>query len=315
MAIRILEMASEKTKNNFKVNRKKHFLTWSCPVEAEDNPIPDCEKILAFAQAIGELSAYSIGEELHENGKRHYHAALDYVDTVQSANCRLFDICGVHPNWIKCEKRHWRYTQKFGKFIATEVIDIWGEASRKRTAAEAIDFLWREKPQDMVKFGHNIERNLRRRIDTVSGTDRRYRGPYIQAPGADWDPDQQTLVVVGPPGIGKTQWAKYFAEHSGRKWIYIKNSIEGLKHKWVPGVELIIFDDISIEKYQDKGKKDWSDIFDINEGGSIHMRNVDFEMPAGVHKMWLCNQDRWDTLLDGGGRVKNGRRSYVMTFN
>jgi len=289
-------------------------------VEAEDNPIPDCATILAFAQAIGDVSAYSIGEELHENGKRHYHAALDFEDAIQTEDCRKFDICGVHPNWRKCEKRHWRYTQKFGKFIASQVIDIWGEASRKRTAAEAVDFLWEQKPQDMAKFGRNIERNLRRRIDTVSKPSLRWFGPHLQEPPKDWRPDEQTLVVVGPIGRGKTQWAKYFAEHSGKKWCYVKNSLEALKHAWKPGVELIIFDDIGIEKYQNSSgagrRDDWGDVFDITDGGDLNMRGGGgFQMPPGIWKLWLCNPDRWAGLLDLGGRVKeNNRRSFVMQF-
>lgn len=312
-------MASEKIENNFQVNRKKFFLTWSCPVEAEDNPIPDCEKILAFCNEIGELSRYSIGEELHENGKRHYHAALQWADAVSTRNVRYFDICGVHPNIKRCEARHWRYTQKFGKFIASEVIDVWGEATRKRTADEAIDYLWREKPQDMLKFGQNIERNLRRRIDSVSKPSRRYYGPHLPKPIEHWDPDEQTLVVMGPPGRGKTQWAKYFAEHSRKRWCYVKNSLEALKHTWKPGVELIIFDDIKVENYQNSSgagrRDDWGDVFDITDGGDLNFRGGGgFQMPPGIWKLWLTNEDRWAALQDFGGRVKGGRRSFMLNF-
>lgn len=310
---------NDKIEKKFRVNRKKHFLTYSCPVDCDENPIPSKEYILEFMKQVGEIDRYSIGCELHENGKKHYHVAIDFVDKVETENCRYLDLCGVHPNWILCKPRHWRYTQKFGDFIATEIVDIWGEATRKRTAQEAIDFLWEKQPQEMVKYGHNIERNLRRRIDTVSKPALRWYGPYLPQAIQNWKPDEQTLVVVGPVGRGKTQWAKYFAEHSGKRWCYVKNSIEALKHQWKPGVELVIYDDIGIEKYQNSsgaGKHDdWGDVFDITDGGSINFRGgSEFQMPPGVWKMWLTNPDRWNSLLDPGGRVLNGRRSFVMDY-
>lgn len=302
---------------SFRVNRKKFFLTYSaCPTSSDWK-----EDLKSFLESKGPISTYSIGREVHKEPEdpekaTHYHAYVEFDDTFQSADARVFDFNDIHPNILTGKPgRHIKYSQKFGDFIANEVLNHWKHAVSLKRSCDAIDYLWENCTSDMAKTGHLIERNLRRKMDIATVKDRRWTGPFMQIPYYEnWDQYTKTLVIVGPPRQGKTQFAKYLADHLGKKWVYVKNSIEGVKHVWKPGTELIIWDDIFVEKYQDAGRKDWSDLFDVNEGGSIHMRNKDFECPPGVWKIWICNQDRWDLLADPGGRVKGGGRDFVYHF-
>ena len=97
----------------------------------------------------------------------------------------------------------------------------------------------------MCVNGHNIERNLKRKLDTSKFVAKLYYGPYLDKAPKDWDRDTQTLLVTGDIGVGKTQWARWFCEHDGG-YFYCKNSIESLKH-W-KGQPWIIFDDIDVAK-------------------------------------------------------------------
>lgn len=47
------------------VNRKGHTLTYSCPKDADDNPIASCEELLEFVVKLGgTINKYIIAEEL-----------------------------------------------------------------------------------------------------------------------------------------------------------------------------------------------------------------------------------------------------------
>jgi len=54
----------------FQVQRKKHFLTYSCPKDLDENPIPSKEALLDFVKTKGELDRFVVACELHESGKK-----------------------------------------------------------------------------------------------------------------------------------------------------------------------------------------------------------------------------------------------------
>lgn len=302
----------------FHVNRKKHFLTWSCPVDADENPISSKEVLLDALKERGEIDRYSIGKELHENGKTHYHAYIEC--DINSHDCRLFDIVGVHPNWAKgVFARHVKYSQKFGDFISEGCdpkVNHFKEASKKRTAEEAIDYLWDNEPKSMCVNGHNIERNLKRKLNAGKHFGRVYYGPYRFVPPADWDRDSQTLVVTGTQGIGKTQWAKQYCLHEDGEFFYCKRSPTCLKH--YKGEKWIIYDDIEVEHFQKLGWNNWACMFDVADGDQVMGPGIridaDYQIPPGVKKIWLRNAEQ-ERLLDRVNQVfHNNRRSYCVDY-
>lgn len=307
---RILKMEIPDTPKKIKGwNRKKHFLTYSCPVDADDNPISSKEFLLDALKERGEIERYVVGAELHKDGKTHYHAYIELQ--VNTKDCRYFDVAGVHPNWaVGIFGRHVKYSQKFGDFITEGCegkVNHFAEASKKRTAEEAIGYLWENEPKSMCVNGHNIERNLKRKLDTSKFKPKLYYGPYLDKAPADWERDTQTLLVTGDIGAGKTQWARWFCEHDGG-YFYCKGSLEMLKH-W-KGQPWIIFDDIDVARYNFDC---WADVFDVNEGGAITCRYGDILIQPGIKKIWLQNPTV--QIKDAHNRVlKNNRRSFCINY-
>lgn len=295
------------TTMGFEVNRKKHFLTWSCPVDADEHPIPSKELLLTFLKTKGDLEKFVIACELHESGKKHYHAYIEM--NIHTRDVRFFDY-GVHPNWQKgIFERHVKYCKKHGDFITEGCegkVNHFKEASLKRSAEDAIEYLWENEPKSMLLHGHNIERNVRRKLDINKLSPRLYYGPYRFKAPADWDRDKQTLLVTGPVGTGKTQWARYFCDHQGG-YFYCKSSLECLKH--YKGQPWIIFDDINVTKYNFDC---WADVFDVNDGGAIPARYGDIIIPPGVKKIWLQNPSV--QIKDAHNRVLHNRRSYEIDY-
>jgi len=185
-------------------------------------------------------------------------------------------------------------------------VSHFAEASKKRTAEKAIGYLWEHEPKSMCVNGHNIERNLKRKLDASKFAATLYYGPYRFEPPADWDDSKQTLLVTGDVGIGKTQWARHYAEHNGG-YFYCKGSLEALKH--YKGQPWIIYDDIKVAKYNFDC---WSDVFDVSDGGAIEARYGDIMIPPGVKKIWLQNPTV--QIKDVYNRVLNGRRSLEVDY-
>lgn len=230
-------------------------------------------------------SKYIVSEELHASGKKHYHAYYHFDKKLDCKDVKCFDIEGVHPNIIRGPKQGWiEYVAKDKNFetnfyakdpcMAAMECDTWQEAS---------DILWEKMPKWMLEKAAQVEKNFKRR-KTVPHEPRIYYGPYIKdciiglRPG--WNMNTQSLEVVGPPGIGKTQWAKYFCNHHGG-FFYCKGTLECLKH--YSNESWIIFDDVEVDL------KDCNALLDVEAGGSIPARYYDSVLPGGVKRIFLHN--------------------------
>jgi len=83
--------------------------------------VPDGWDVTPLRDALELLGAtYRIGRELHQNGRVHYHAYVDFGRKFETENERRFDIAGHHPN-IKCVRRTfvyvWDYAGKDGDVV------------------------------------------------------------------------------------------------------------------------------------------------------------------------------------------------------
>ena len=107
-------------KGQFRVNKCILGLTWSCPRELADNPISDVNRVLEFLETLGDLDKYCVAEELHESGKRHYHAYAAFKKPVDIRCPYAFNIAGVSADCVpgKVTKRFAMYCTKKGKFIS-----------------------------------------------------------------------------------------------------------------------------------------------------------------------------------------------------
>lgn len=287
-----------KEETNFRFASKKLGLTYSCPTD-RPQPIESKEQILDIANKWFKSKPfkYNIGKEYHENGEVHYHAFFEWQERVETENVKKFDIDGVHPNVINKPGSGWiNYCGKHGDYITNFWEPCpWVMARDADTLEEAKAILWAKRPRDMMLAGDKIEKNLIN-IKKAKIMPTLYYGPYRNITWA-WN---MTLILEGPPGVGKTQWAKWWGAHNGG-YFYCKKSLEALKY-W-KGEPVIIYDDIAWNNgdYLD-------DLFDVETGGNFKSRYKDTYVPPGP-KIWLQNPGI--VIPDPIGRIY-GRRSEVQ---
>ena len=279
----------------FRVNRKKFGLTWSAEVDQAENAITsahtvtddkDLAAIVAFLETKGRCD-YLVSREDHASGKKHYHSYVKYDDSIDSTDARLFDLCGLHPNILSPSGKGWEnYVAKHGEFVSNYYKrDPWRVALGCDTAAEAIEHLWSTMPGEMCKHSHVIEENVRKRMRKIV-IQKRFEGPYWHSfyPPDAWDMNTHSLLMVGPPGIGKTQFARYLLGECN----YVKGTLESLRtcDFSLP----ILFDEIHMLG-QGVDPEQSKEITDVENGGTIKMRNKDVVIPPGVPRIFLSNME------------------------
>lgn len=188
-------------KTGFHVNRCKFGMTWSCPKSGDckdmpkmehadncacSNPIPSCQHVLEEMREHGIVDEYIVSEEKHANGTLHYHAYIKFADAVESKNCRVFDIFGVHCNVNKPGKGWKTYVAKAGEYITNfyEDSDVFAQAMRLG-GVEGMQLIQERKPRDYMLNKEKYAKSLFR--------------PYSGAREIVW--------LWGPAGSGKTRTA------------------------------------------------------------------------------------------------------------
>lgn len=296
-----METPSE-PESNFRVDRKKFGLTYS-----QAGGTLTKEIILDELIAKGGNCDYIVAQERHQDGGIHFHCYIKYETKLESRNARIFDILGIHPNICKGSvTRGWAdYVAKDGDYITNFYKPSdYHHALSLETPDQAIAYLWAKKPRDMLLHGDNIERGVRKRLKVDRSVS--YYGPY--AFQLDWDYQCQSLIIEGPPGLGKTQFVKYYCKHNFGSYLYCSGSLRNLRN--YAGQEAIIFDDL---KFKDDFH-DWRTLFDIENGGTIQVSPsglYDYELPAGVPRIFIHNGDL--TYDDPFGRL--ARRVHHINYN
>jgi hypothetical protein len=244
----------------FRINRQKVGLTYSCPVDKE-HPIASKEVLLEWLEGkFGALEKYTICQEPHKNGKKHYHADLKFAEKLDIKDALAFDFEGCHPNIIKPGSGWLKYCVKGDNFISNcHEESVFKRARDADTWDQAADLLWQD-PKFMLQHGDRAERNWKRRKCHTS-RDVVYYGPTRSAP-EEWNPHKQALVISGPSGCGKTQWALDWARQRGFQYLKCSD-YQGLK-RICPDHQCVIFDDAD-ESLNKQDYSTWISLSDVEQ--------------------------------------------------
>ena len=271
----------------FRLCRKQSGMTWSCPSTLDENgirvknPIPNKETIKDDLTDRFGAAIWTVCSELHKDGATHYHAHFKFDKELNTEDPKCFDVCGVHPNIVKGGPGWENYVRKQGEFITNKTACEFAVAMAMDTPKEALEHLWEHKTQDMCKHGEAIERNVRRRMapEVVYYP---YNGPYEH--WCDWDHSKFSLLIWGPAGGGKTQYARWLLAHKFGGYTYVKKSHEELKK--ISFEKPLLFDEVYLI---DKEAEMSREITDVENGGSVACRNADVLIPPGVPRVFLSN--------------------------
>jgi hypothetical protein len=280
------ERTAKKGEKLFRINRKTVGLTYPCPVDRE-HPIASRETIRDFVTEKFGANFHHVCKESHQSGDRHFHANFKFTEKLDIEDPRAFDINGCHPNICNGGPGWVVYLSKSDPDVLTNVEPCpFRQALAASTVAEGMDILALRRPGDYLRFGQSMERNLRRRLETPR-TAILYYGPYVASwfP-IDWEPYRHSLLIWGPAGVNKTQFARYLLSHMVGEYDYIKGSHESAKHLSMR--RPFIHDEIKClgDKCPPENSRE---ITDVENGGEVECRNSNVSIPPGLPRIFISN--------------------------
>lgn len=267
----------------FRFDAKKIGLTYSCPQDAADNPIETSEELRDFLISIFGSGKYIVSRELHQSGKRHFHAFYYADEKLETTNVRKFDFKGVHPNIIKSPGRPWQvYVSKAGDYVTNyfeEKTSVYERALLCEGVAPALELIKSEKPRDFLLYGDRLRKNME---DHMQSKRRRPEPPSLSSWQISLVPDwRKALIFHGVPGIGKTRLAMTM----GRNPLMIRH-IDALR-KMDSMTDLLVFDDMNFSQWP---RSSIIHLLDMEDDSPVHMRYTNVTIPAGMRRIFTTNE-------------------------
>lgn len=273
-------------RENFKFCASRVFLTYpQCDINRE--------RLYNWINDKNTIRYAIISTELHADGNKHLHAAIQFTKKINSRTPTLFDIDNHHPNIQAI--RNWpatlNYVRKDGEFDEYDnrddqtAHDNLFELAKTMDHNEYFQYCYEKK----VPIGYADK--AWRQVGDMFTVDESYVIPEeatvrpdlmnIDLSGSEFD--NRSIVLIGPSGAGKTIWAKHVAIKPA---LFVTHS-DGLRNLQ-PNHRSIIFDDLS---YLHVPREAQISITDRFEPRQIHVRYGTVSVPAGIQKIFTANSD------------------------
>lgn len=263
----------------FKFDSRHFFLTY--PQSDIEN-----QELINALQLISQLEWARVCRERHEDGQLHSHAVGCFKRRFQTRNERAFDVAGRHPNIqsVRSVARALEYVTKDGEYLDFGTIP---SKQEKRAwtdvleAAKGDEVEWLRVVHE-ERMGPHVAKRLRE-LSTSDAVDlAEYDGRPI-GPSLSFVPRTfQSMLIVGPPGVGKTGWAML---HMPRPCLLVKH-IDTLR-QFRPGHHVsILFDDCD---FKHMPRSTQLQICDFENQCQVHVRYGVAIIPSRVPRLFLCN--------------------------
>nr|UOF79021.1 rep protein [Cressdnaviricota sp.] len=236
--------------------------------------------------------------EKHKDDTDHLHAVICFSKKRDIRNQKFFDLDDFHPNIqsVKSLPKSINYVKKDGSFCE------WGELDNKISIAPTLptyhegmtklewltqclstkvpygyaDAMWKlNSVKDfctLVSFDHSNNDRINNLLLKV------------MAPKLD---HLKSYVIVGPSGCGKTTWAKVHC----KKPALLITHMDDLKNFKLGYHASLVFDDM---KFTHLDSVLQIPIVDRYDNRSLHCRYAVAQIPAGIQKIFTCNEIPFD---------------------
>lgn len=277
----------------FRIQYKTLGITYSrCDLSRED-----CLKALQLICSKWQLNEYYIAQETHkptedddpdETIMTHLHVWLDLsAKSVDIKNCRAFDISnprgGVfHPN-IKKASKNWifNYLKKQDATPLTNIPDNFIRLAIAGKVTEAISQFIDIHPKDYAIHKDIVNRNLHA-LGHKEKLDHIY--PLSTDYDLKWDHTSTSLHLVGPSGVGKTEFIKSYITHKLKLSYFFVTHMDTLLQ--YNKQDVIIWDDMSFAHLP---RTSCIHIAESRNSRSLHCRHRIANIPAGVVNVFISN--------------------------
>jgi len=261
-------------------NGKRFFLTY-----------PQCEEskesLLEFLKSKAAVRSFVIATESHKDNGKHLHACVEFAE-IQRRPVDWLDFQGKHPN--KQDPRKWEacktYTKKDGDYIESDSLEVEDRLLEEVVAMSNGETEWMQYCVDhKITFQYARWYWDRFANNESSITSNEHPGVICESlKSLIFDEtSRKALVLKGPSGCGKTTWAKI---HAPKPTLFCSH-MDQLK-KFIPGFhKSIIFDDVSFTHIPRVAQ---IHLLDFDNPRAIHCRHTIATIPAGVHKIFTCNE-------------------------
>lgn len=272
----------------FRLNARNIFLTYAqCSLDGND-------LLLKLEQHEPTAVFIRVAAEQHEDGSPHLHALLRFPGKRDIRHADHFDFDGFHPKIEPC--RNWKkslnYLSKGGVFydFAEEGYDAEPDGIPDPADFETKGSYLRACLQENIPYGYadqfwKLENKVDKHITEPGG------GTVEHLDLLDREPARAgSTLVVGPSGVGKTQWATQWAP----KPCLLASHIDDLKQV-TANTQSIIFDDMDFRHWP---RTSQIHLVDTDYARSINVRYGTISIPAGIKKFFTANPESYPFLRD-----------------
>lgn len=312
----------------FRLQAKAVFLTYSCPVELDQNPITSKEALFAALDSLENVDKLMVGQELHENGKLHFHVYIGFTKRLTTRNAKFFDIMDVHPNIALVRKTAWRvvkYVCKDGNFKQRNCEDLLKEAEKREKVAERaakrskLDDVYREALEIAATDADAAEAHVRQHDPrtytlsaaaikkTLQATMQQAQREKLEIIETGWKEEYKNIdineltgdetykrvhILVGPAGIGKTELALFLLHKAGCKNPIIARSLEYVRD-YSGTFDGIVFDECVMNSPM-KGPYQWEieeqiKFVDTAHDSVVRVRYGEVNIPKSMPRILTTN--------------------------